>query len=108
MVGEYIRSLRASAGLNQRELAERVGISASMLSLIESGKRDPTVRLLRDIGLALEIPAAALFVVALQEDAADSVDSRIAQKLQTMSDSLLSAVQHSLVLRRLQRVREQG
>jgi transcriptional regulator with XRE-family HTH domain len=107
MVGEYIRSLRASAGLNQRELAERVGISASMLSLVESGRREPTIRMLRDIGHALEIPTAALFVVALQDNA-DDHNSPVSIKLREIGENLLAAVQHSLVSRRLRRVRDHG
>jgi transcriptional regulator with XRE-family HTH domain len=107
MIGEYIRSLRASAGLNQRELAERVGISASMLSLVESGKREPTIRMLRDIGRALQIPSAALFVVALHDEPPEGEDSPVYARLRTMGESLLTAVQHSLVVRRMQQVREQ-
>ena len=108
MVGEYIRSLRASAGLNQRELADRVGISASMLSLVEAGRREPTIKLLRDIGRALNIPTAALFAVALEEAAGDEVEPRLAEKHREMSENLLAAVQHSIVLQRMQRLRDQG
>ena len=37
------RSARASSGLNQIELALLSGIAGSSLSLIEHGKREPTV-----------------------------------------------------------------
>ena len=106
MVGEHLKALRASAGLSQRELAELVGLSPSMLSLVESGRREPTVRMLRDISHALEIPPAALFVVALDEVSGEEVDAGLAFKMHTMSENLLAAVHHSLVLRRLQRARE--
>ena len=105
MVGEYVRSLRAAAGMNQRQLAQRVGISASMLSLVESGRREPTIRLLRDIGKALEIPPAALLVVALQEESKDADQTPLAVRMRDMADSLFAAVQHSVVLRRLERAR---
>ena len=54
-IGECIRTLRASAGLKQHELAARAGVSASMLSLIESGKREPTIPMLRSIAGALGV-----------------------------------------------------
>ena len=68
MVGVYIKSLLSAAGMTQRQLAQSVGISPSMLSHVEAGRREPTIQLLRDIALALEIPTAALFVVALVDD----------------------------------------
>lgn len=108
MVGEYIRSLRTSAGFAQRELADRVGISASMLSLVESGRRDPTIRLLREISRALEVPSAALFAAALAEESSDDVDSPLAQQLREMTSHLLAAAQHAIVLRRLKKLREEA
>jgi DNA-binding XRE family transcriptional regulator len=51
---ECIKSLRQAANLMQRELADRVGISASMLSLVEAGKREPTISLCVASGRALE------------------------------------------------------
>jgi len=39
--GEYLRGLRKSAGLSQRELAQRAGIDFTYLSKIENGRVDP-------------------------------------------------------------------
>lgn len=39
--GERIRELRKKAGMNQREVAERVGINFTYLSKIESGVMSP-------------------------------------------------------------------
>lgn len=108
MVGAVIRSLRGAAGMNQRQLADSVGISASMLSLVESGRREPTIRLLRDIARELEIPAAVLLVGALTGDPDDlrSLPPKEAEKVRSLAAQLLSAGQHSIILRRLQRARE--
>jgi len=43
------RSARAASGLSQTELAIRSGIAGSSLSLIERGKRDPTVATLETL-----------------------------------------------------------
>lgn len=104
MIGEYIRSLRSSGGLSQKELAERIGISPSMLSLVESDRRDPTIRLLRDVARALEIPPVALFAAALDEGERPD-DTAIVKKFRSMTTDLMAAVQHTIVLQRLQRAR---
>jgi len=64
-VGSTIRSLRLAAGLAQKDLAGRVGISSALLSLWEGGRRDPTIAGLRAIAAQLQVPASLLFAVAL-------------------------------------------
>lgn len=46
------RSARAASGLSQTDLAVRSGIAGSSLSLIENGKREPTVATLEALLLA--------------------------------------------------------
>lgn len=61
-----LRRRREEAGLSQRALAERVGLSESLIRLIEQGKKRPTPRTIRmllgvrELGLAVEhlVPAA--------------------------------------------------
>ncbi|HVQ89858.1 MAG TPA: XRE family transcriptional regulator [Mycobacteriales bacterium] len=65
---QRIRAARTAGGLSLRELARRVGVSASQLSQIENGKSDPSVStlyaLVGELGLSLDAlleqkPAAA-------------------------------------------------
>lgn len=42
-IGERLRQERVNAGLSQRELARRVGLSASLISQLESGLSKPSV-----------------------------------------------------------------
>src|SRR5689334_19641351 len=97
-VGECVRRLREEAGFQQQELAERIGISASMLSLIESDDREPTISRLRSISDALEVPAGLLFAIAL----ADQGQSRVAagRRAKQLTDHLFRAVVHSLRAKR--------
>src|SRR5262249_25478624 len=48
--GKSLRKLRLVRGLTQAQLASRIGTSASLIALFESGKREP--RLDRSIALA--------------------------------------------------------
>jgi transcriptional regulator with XRE-family HTH domain len=104
-VGECIKVLRDSAGLKQRELAERAGISASLLSLVEANKREPTIKLLRDIARALGIPSAVLFAFALVEDESQATGPA-AEKASAMTQQLFVAAQRMLAAQRLRRLRE--
>ena len=47
--GRAIKIVRTAYGLTQSALAERLSIGTSQLSLIEAGKRQPSVRVLHEI-----------------------------------------------------------
>jgi transcriptional regulator with XRE-family HTH domain len=53
--------MRETAGLSQRELARRVGVSNGTISQIEKGKSDPSVGLLKQILEGLELSIADFF-----------------------------------------------
>ena len=74
-IGEVVRTLRVSAGLKQTDLAERAGVSTSSISLVEAGRREPTIKWLRSIAPALGMSAAVLFAAALALDEGDRGDS---------------------------------
>ena len=46
-LGERVRHLRRKLGLTQVELAELLGIDRSYLSEIETGKKDPSLTMLK-------------------------------------------------------------
>jgi transcriptional regulator with XRE-family HTH domain len=56
-----VRGLRASRGLTLEALAERSGVSRSMISLIERGESSPTAVLLERLAAGLGVPLASLF-----------------------------------------------
>ena len=55
-LGEYLRAQRRLAELSLRELAERTHVSNSYLSQIERGLHEPSVRVLRALAEALDVP----------------------------------------------------
>lgn len=67
-LGNRLRELRRQQGLSLRALAEKSGLSANTLSLIENGKTSPSVATLQQIALALNIPITAFFEVKTQRD----------------------------------------
>src|SRR5215475_5427783 len=60
-LGQRIKALRAERQLQQRQLAEKAGLTPSMLSQIESGRLTPSLHTLGKLAGALGIPIAALF-----------------------------------------------
>lgn len=58
------RVLRAAFGLQQSQLAERLSIGASQLSLIENGKRQPSLKTVDDFARALGVPKALVVLLA--------------------------------------------
>jgi transcriptional regulator with XRE-family HTH domain len=56
IVGERIRERRKELGLNLRELAQKSGLTASFLSLVERGHNTPSLDSLRRISEALDVP----------------------------------------------------
>ena len=63
-VAERIRTLRKRKDLSLRKVADACGISASLLSQIETGRVDPSLNTLRKIAQALDVP---LFQLVLEE-----------------------------------------
>ncbi len=79
LAGSRIRERRLVAGVRQAELADRVGISASYLNLIEHNRRRIGGKLLNDIAKALGVEASLLsegaeaaLLSTLREAAADA------------------------------------
>lgn len=60
-LGEAVRLLRQRAGLTIQELAQRTQLSAGMVSLLERGRATPSLRTLRMLGLALDVPLSYFF-----------------------------------------------
>lgn len=58
-VGHRIRSIRKQKGISLRALAERCGLSANAISLIERGENSPTVSSLERLAAALSVPITA-------------------------------------------------
>ncbi len=80
------RVIRAAFGLQQTELASRMEISGSQLSLIEAGKRQPSVGVVDKLARAVGVPAV---LVSLLASAADDVESRSDKDISDLARALL-------------------
>lgn len=64
--GRAIRIVRAIVGLEQKDLACLAKLDSSHISLIERGKRNPTVATLEKVSKALKIPYHLLTLLAAE------------------------------------------
>lgn len=60
MLKDLLRRLRKDKGLNQIDLAQRVGVSIDSVRRWEAGKREPRLSELEKIALVLEVPVTSL------------------------------------------------
>ncbi|MFZ5783058.1 MAG: helix-turn-helix domain-containing protein [Pseudomonadota bacterium] len=60
-IAARLRQLRGERGLALEALAERSGVSRSMISLIERGESSPTAVVLEKLATGLDVPLASLF-----------------------------------------------
>lgn len=66
MVGDKIKVLRLSKGLNTKQLSQEANISAGMLSQLEKGSTQGSVETLRKIAKVLDVTLASLFEDTVQ------------------------------------------
>lgn len=69
-IGSVIRRLRRKAGLSQEVLSGLAGIQRSHLSMIENGVKQPSLKTLWNIAVALNLPPHQL--ISLMEDSMET------------------------------------
>ena len=86
------RIIRAAFGLRQSELADRLPITSSQLSLIETGKRQPSLRVVNALAQAVGVPAALVTLLAsTEEDVQTKSDHDISDLARALLRLLVSA-----------------
>jgi transcriptional regulator with XRE-family HTH domain len=61
-LGQATKLMRTASGLRQKEIADQLGVTANYISLIENGKREPSVAFLRHLAKALGVPVGLFFL----------------------------------------------
>jgi len=84
--GRALRTCRAIRGWQQEDVAEHAGLSASYVSLIEAGKREPSPTAVSKLARGLRVPEALLTLLASDHS---TVSKRDAQTFDLLGRSLL-------------------
>jgi len=60
MLNEALRLIRVFHDLNQKDLADKLGISNSYISEIESGKKTPTLEVIEKYSAVFNMPSSSI------------------------------------------------
>jgi len=93
-IGERVRKERQRHNITRKALADRSGVSERYLAQLESGLGNVSVLVLRDVGLALDLPADALLRDANDESPEIGL---IQQLLRNMTPQRLAHVREQLL-----------
>lgn len=63
-LGKRIKLLRINAGIKQGQLADRLGVSANYISLLENGKKEPSLQFMKKLSNTLKVPLDLFFLPA--------------------------------------------
>lgn len=85
--GRAIRIVRTAHSLSKAELARQLTIGASHLSLIERGKREPSVAVLDELSTVLRTPPHLLALLA--SETGDLDDPKNADQVAELARSLV-------------------
>lgn len=87
-IGSKIKRLRLQAGLSQKQLAGDC-VSRVMVSLIESGKANPSLRTINALAVKLGVPADTLLDVSEDSDTLDSALCKAERSLSAHPEAAL-------------------
>jgi len=86
-----IRVARSLADISQNELAKRVSLDPSLISMLESGRRKPSLQTLEKIAEVLDIPFHLFTLLASERsDLKDSDPAAVHRLAEGLSKLLLS------------------
>jgi transcriptional regulator with XRE-family HTH domain len=86
-IGESIKLVRAIAGLTQEQMANRLDVSATHLSLVENGKSNPSLSLLQRVEDEFGVPKS--FLVWNSHFQAKTKDPALSKRYRLLGEQML-------------------
>ena len=83
-IGLAIKSIRKKLSITQYELAEKCDLSQTSLSQIETGVKRPSQRTITKVCMVLDIPESIIYIVAMQEAAAQTDQNMVSDVLKRL------------------------
>lgn len=80
-IGHALKVCRSAKRLSLGDVAERSHLSLSYLSMIESGKREPTLSAVEKISAAMGVPTPILLFLAADASELESLDPETSRRL---------------------------
>ena len=83
-IGLRFKLFRVCADLKQREVADALQVSVNYVSMIERGKREPTLKYLREFATVVNVPASLLLWEMKQDESADEGTEKLRRKISAL------------------------
>jgi transcriptional regulator with XRE-family HTH domain len=90
-IGEILYRIRGAQGLSQDEMAQKLGFSASYLSLLERGKRPATMHVMRTLASLLGVAPGLLLLQSMDPGSLESRPRRLVRDIQRQLHKALSS-----------------
>lgn len=90
-IGHALKVCRSAKKLSLGELAGRTDLSTSYLSMIESGKREPTLSSIEKIAGAMGVPTPILLFLAADSSELEGIDAETARRLSAAALDVMRA-----------------
>lgn len=90
-IGLAIEKCRKLRGITKSRLAKESDLSASYLTLIIKGEREPTISKLEDIASALGVPPSILLFLASDDSELPNMSLEVKDELRTVATKLIQA-----------------
>ena len=87
-IGSTLRLLRVASSLKQAALAKDLDVTPNYLSLVEHGRKEPSLTFLKRFSRRLDTPLGYLLWVAL-EDVSLPAESNVKEKMDQLLVSIL-------------------
>ena len=97
MLGSFIRAQRQMANLSLRQLSVLTEVSNPYLSQVERGLHEPSVRVLKSIGQALNVSTETLFEQAGLTSPAENLDDEATEHAIRADRRLSDEQRHALL-----------
>ncbi len=91
-LGDSIKAFRKERKLTQAQLAELCGITTTYLSLVENGKKEPTVALMKTIATQLKVPLPVLLFSAITPEDIPEEKKGFFNVIKPSIDSMLNSL----------------
>ena len=87
-----IKLFRVAAGLKQQDVAEAMSVTTNFVSMIERGKREPTLKYLKAFSRLVKIPLAVLLWEPPQEAGQDVANGDLYARLSALMAQYASSI----------------
>lgn len=85
-----VTQIRKQKGMTQSELAEKMGVNHNYISMVEVGKRTPSMDFLDRLSYATKTPIQIIFWNAMSEDDIKGSKKEIYKVLKPVLDSIIN------------------